>query len=249
MPENPPGQQLPQYLRRRFWSALRGLANDPNPERRIGSRLGEALQVLFDGEGAALEEEGSGTYVGIRPSSLKRVMSRLKGTDPKLAARLSDPNRPGGPVSQPYQLTPQEWALVLRNDLNIEMGRAGGGGVQAVETIGNSAPGRGSRELAVAVVALMLSSYPTVHILNREINNLIQGLPPAIRDRLPQRALATDHTTPFRRETVDAIVTLSQLGYAEALRAAIVRNIPAPGDQEQYMVQRRRWLGRLRFVH
>lgn len=129
------------------------------------------------------------------------------------------------------------------------MRRAGGGGVQAVETIGNSAPERGSRELAVVIVALMLSDHPTVPILHAQINNLVRTLPPEVRDRLPQGALPEHRTATFRQKTVDAIVALSQLGYAEALRTATARSIPSRANSEPHLTYRRRWLENLRLHH
>jgi hypothetical protein len=252
------GDQQTRYgrpaLRRRFWSAIQTLANDPNPQRRIGPRLAEGLQVYFDGDGGALEAASNGAYAELTQSTLRDVLTRLRQSDPQLAEQILSRRSAGADMTAPYQLTPQQWALVLRNSLDVALGWAGGGGVQALETIGNAAPDQGSRELAAAIPSLLFSRGGAVSILNADINsvinsrnNAISSLPPDALARLPQGRMqrVPEHGEAFPRQNADAIATLARLGYANALRSAIVHSIPGNGD---FMDSRREWLRRLQFL-
>jgi hypothetical protein len=252
-----PDSQIQPALRRRFWSALRALGNDPNPQRQIGPRLAEGLQVFFDGEGGAGQDVRNGAYAGLTQDTLRRVLGRLRQSDPQLAAQILSRRSAGAARTAPSQLTPQQWGLVLRNELDVALGWAGGGGVQALEDIGNAAPDQGSRELAAAIPSLLFSHDGAVSILNADINNVINSrnnaissLPPEALERLPQGTmqLVPERGEAFRRENADAIVTLARLGYANALRSVIVRSIPAPPDSQDYMEHKREWLQRLQFL-
>lgn len=240
VPASPPPQQIQVRLRRRTWSALRGQSGDPeHPARAIGPRLAEGLQVFFAGEGGARQASGSSAYAGVLQSTLDRVRTRLDRTDPELAAQLR-----GLPVAQ---LTPQQWALVLRDELNEALGRAGG--VEALEDIGDRAPHRQSRELAATLVTFLLREHGAqmTRRLQSEINAVMGTLPQDVRARMPARMLAELPVTGvLSPQTRDAIIALVDAGYAESLRLAIVRRLPR---DQRYDRDRMRWLESLRFVH
>ena len=88
------------------------------------------------------------------------------------------------------------------------------------------------------------------HVLQRTMNAFVAGLPSEARSRLPREVLRPlPDTGVLGQQTLAAIIALSRNGYANALRTAIARNIPAPPDSERYMANRRQWLEDLEFVH
>ena len=205
---------VPQRDYDEFRDALEA-RQDLSPTRR------NAYAETFAAEGGFKTDDSSKASSGITPDTLRDLQAeaRRRGDEVSFAG-----------VSDPAQLTADQ--RVAAYDYYLETrGLAKAGGAEALDQID-------SPHTAAAVADTLFQHGATGggRVVQQSVNDVIDSLPPAERERLDLSRIATDGVV--GRQTLDAVTTLDGNGYGQDLRDSIAEQrrkaLPEPNLYNRY---------------